>query len=36
MIGGIVMSTLKGKRQFGSAFLNEVKEMVSLEKTRKK
>jgi len=29
------MSAVKGKKQFGSAIINEVKEMVSQEKTQK-
>jgi hypothetical protein len=36
MIGGIVMSIKKSKKQFGSAIINEVKEMVSQGKTQKK
>ena len=35
MIGGIFMSIVKGKKRFGSAILNEVKEMVSQGKTQK-
>lgn len=35
MIGGIFMSTVKSKKRFGSAILNEVKEMVSQGKTQK-
>lgn len=35
MIGGIGMSIVKEKKRFGSAVLNEVKEMVSQGKTQK-
>jgi len=35
MIGGIVMSVIKGKKQFGSTIINEVKEMVSQGKTQR-
>lgn len=35
MIGGIFMSIEKGKKQFGSAIINEVKDMVSQGKTQK-
>jgi hypothetical protein len=35
MIGGVFMSIEKGKKQFGSAIINEVKEMVLNGKTQK-
>ena len=35
MIGGVFMSTVKGKKRSGSTILSEVKEMVSQGKTQK-